>query len=150
MRVIRTEIEIDAPPAVVWTALTDFDGYPEWNPFITSAEGTLAVGEILTLRMMLGGEKAQTFTPSVTALRENAELRWLGALRWSWLFSAEHLFMLTAVGSGTRVVHSEVFRGLLVPLLRNTIDRTERAFRALDSALRDRTEQGGAAEATPP
>jgi hypothetical protein len=78
----------------------------------------------------------------VTAVRENAELGWLGALRWSWLFSAEHRFALAAVGSGTRVVHSEVFRGLLVPLLRNTIDRTELAFRALDSALRDRVESG--------
>jgi hypothetical protein len=140
MRVIRTEIEIAAPPATVWAVLADFGGYPEWNPFITSADGTLAVGEILTLEMVLEGGKPQTFTPSVTAMRENAELQWLGALRWSWLFSAEHRFALTVVGSGTRVVHSEVFRGLLVPLLRNTIDRTERAFRALNSALRDRVE----------
>jgi hypothetical protein len=142
MRVIRTEIEIDAPPAAVWAALTDFGGYPEWNPFIISAEGTLAVGEILTLCMVLGGGKPQTFTPSVRAVRKNAELVWFGALRRSWLFSAEHRFALTGVGSGTRVVHSEVFRGLLVPLLRNTIDRTERAFRAHDSALRDRVESG--------
>lgn len=141
MRVIRTEIEIAAPPAAVWTVLTDFDGYPEWNPFITSAEGTLAVGEVLTLCMVLDGGKPQTFTPSVKAVQENAELRWFGALRWSWLFNAEHRFALTAVGSGTRVVHSEVFRGWLVPLLRNTIDRTEQAFRALNSALRDRAEQ---------
>jgi hypothetical protein len=140
MRVIRTEIEIAAPPAAVWAALTDFGGYPEWNPFITSADGRLAVGEILTLEFVLEGGKPQTFTPSVTSIRENAELQWLGALRWSWLFSTEHRFALTAVGSGTRLVHSEVFRGLLVPLLRNTIDRTERAFRALNSALRDRVE----------
>lgn len=140
MRVIHTETEIDAPPAAVWAVLTDFDAYPEWNPFSTNAEGTLAVGEVLTLRMVLGGVKEQTFTPEVIAVRENAELRWLGALRWSWLFSAEHRFAVSAAGEGTRLMHSEVFRGTLVPLLRSTIDQTERDFRALNAALKERVE----------
>ena len=118
MRVIHTETEIDAPPAAVWAVLTDFDAYPEWNPFITNAEGTLAVGEILTLRMVLGGVQEQTFTPEVLAVRENAELRWLGALRWSWLFSAETGSRCPRRARVTRLMHSEVFRGVLVPLLR--------------------------------
>lgn len=139
MRVIRTETSIDASPAAVWAVLTDFAGYPEWNPFITNAEGTLAVGEILTLRMVPGG-KPQTFTPEVRVVRENQELRWLGALRWPWLFSAEHRFALTPVGDGTRLVHSEVFRGVLVPLLRAMIDQTERDFRKLNAALKERVE----------
>jgi hypothetical protein len=140
MRVIRTETEIDAPPAAVWAALTDFTAYPEWNPFITEAAGTLAVGETLTLRMVPGEGRAQTFTPEVRAVREHAELAWLGALRWSWLFSAEHRFTLSAVGGATRLVQSEVFRGALVPLLRTTIDQAERDFRSLNAALKERVE----------
>ena len=140
MRVIRTETEIDAPPAAVWAVLTDFAAYPEWNPFITEASGTLAVGEVLTLHMVPGEGRAQTFTPEVRAVRENAELVWLGALRWSWLFSAEHRFTLSEVGGATRLVHSEVFRGVLVGLLRSMIDQTERDFRAHNAALKDRVE----------
>jgi hypothetical protein len=140
MRVIRTETEIDAPPAAVWAVLTDFAAYPEWNPFITEASGTLAVGEVLTLHMVPGEGRAQTFTPEVRAVRENAELVWLGALRWPWLFSAEHRFTLSEVGGATRLVHSEVFRGALVGLLRSMIDQTERDFRALNAALKDRVE----------
>ena len=140
MRVIRTETEIDAPPAAVWAVLTDFADYPEWNPFITEASGTLEVGEILTLRMVPGVGPAQTFTPEVRTVRENAELVWLGALRWSWLFSAEHRFAMSEVGGATRVVHSEVFRGVLVRLLRRMIDQTERDFRAMNTALKDRVE----------
>ena len=139
MRVISTETEIEAPPAAVWAVLTDFAGYPSWNPFIVDAEGTLAVGEIVTLRMVSDG-KAQTFTPEVLVVHENAELRWLGALRWSWLLSAEHRFALSPVGDGTRLVQSEVFRGALVPLLRAMIERTERDFRALNAALKERVE----------
>ncbi|TDV40339.1 SRPBCC domain-containing protein [Actinophytocola oryzae] len=140
MRVIHTETEIHAAPAAVWAVLIDFAAYPEWNPFITDAEGKLAVGETLTLRMLLGGEKEQTFTPEVRSVRENAELRWLGALRWSWLFSGEHRFALSTVGDGTRLEQSEVFRGVLVPLLRTTIDQTERDFRTLNAALKERVE----------
>lgn len=139
MRVIHTETEISAAPERVWAVLTDFARYPEWNPLIVEASGVLAVGEVLTLRMTPGG-KPQTFTPEVVAVRENTELRWLGALRWSWLFSAEHRFALSAVGDGTRLVQSEVFRGALVPLLRTTIDQAERDFRALNAALKERVE----------
>lgn len=139
MRVALTEIEIDAPPSAVWAVLTDLDRYPAWNPLITEATGTLAVGETLTLRMVPGG-KPQTFTPEVRAVRENAELVWFGALRWSWLFSAEHRFGLTREGNGTRFVHSEVFRGALVPLLRATIDRSRREFHVFNAALKERVE----------
>ncbi|MFC4858508.1 SRPBCC family protein [Actinophytocola glycyrrhizae] len=142
MRVIRTETEIETSPAAVWAVLTDFAAYPEWNPFITEASGTLAVGETLTLHMVPGEGKAQTFTPEVRAVRENTELVWLGALRWSWLFSAEHRFTLSEVGGGTRLVHSEVFRGALVPLLRAMIDQKERDFRTMNAALKDRVEPG--------
>lgn len=142
MRVIRTETEIEAPPAAVWAVLTDFDGYPAWNPFITEASGTLAVGETLSVHMVPGDGRPQTFTPEVRAVRENTELVWLGALRWSWLFSAEHRFTLSEVGGATRFVQSEVFRGVLVPLLRTTIDQTERDFRTMNAALKDRVESG--------
>jgi hypothetical protein len=140
MRVIRTETEIDAPPAAVWAALTDFAAYPKWNPLIREATGTLEVGEVLTLQMKSGDRPLQTFTPEVRAVRENTELAWLGALRWRWMFSAEHRFTLSAVGARTRLVHSEVFRGVLVGLMRWTIDQTEKDLRALNAALKDRVE----------
>ncbi|MGB3440930.1 MAG: SRPBCC domain-containing protein [Actinophytocola sp.] len=141
MRVIRTETEIDAPPAAVWAVLTDFAAYPKWNPFITEASGTLAVGEILSVHMVPGGDrKPETFTPEVRSVREHTELVWLGALRWSWLFSAEHRFTLSEVGGATRFVQSEVFLGILVPLLRTTIDQTERDFRTMNAALKERVE----------
>lgn len=140
MRVIRTETEIEAPPAAVWAVLTDFAAYPSWNPFITEASGTLAVDEVLSLHMVPGQGRAQTFTPVVRAVRENSEIIWYGSLKWSWLFSAEHRFALNEVGDRTQFVQSEVYRGALVGLLRTTIDQTERDFRALNAALKERVE----------
>jgi hypothetical protein len=90
--------------------------------------------------MVPGEGRPQTFTPKVRVVRENAELAWLGALRWSWLLNAEHRFTLSEVAGATRLSHSEVFRGILVPLLRTTIDQTERDFRQLNAALKERVE----------
>ena len=36
MRELRAEIEIAAPPERVWRVLSDFDAYPDWDPFIRS------------------------------------------------------------------------------------------------------------------
>jgi hypothetical protein len=140
MREIRTEIEIAASPAEVWAVLTDFGRYRVWNPFIVEAAGTLAVGETLTLSMSSGGAPPREMTPTVIALRENAELRWRGVLWWPWVFGAEHRFVLTENGAGTRLVHSERFFGVLVPLLGRLIAQTERDFRDLNAALKERVE----------
>lgn len=140
MRVIRTETDIEAPPAAVWAVLTDFAAYPSWNPFITEASGTLAVDEVLTLHLEPGEGRAQTLTPVVRAVREHVEVIWYSALKWSWLFSAEHRFGLSEVGGTTRFTQSEVYRGALVGLLRTTIDQTERDFRTMNAALKERVE----------
>ncbi len=39
MKVIHTEIEINAPAEAVWRVLTDFAAYPEWNPFVPPSGG---------------------------------------------------------------------------------------------------------------
>jgi hypothetical protein len=140
MRVIRTEVEIAAPPAAVWRVLTDLGRYRLWNPVIREATGTLAVGETLTLSMSSGGGAPRTMTPEVVALRENAELRWRGVLWWPWVFGAEHQFALSAAGDGTRLVHSERFFGVLVPLLGRLIAQTELDFEDLNEALKERVE----------
>lgn len=37
-------VEVDAPAEVVWSVLTDFDRYGDWNPFITRCRADLTVG----------------------------------------------------------------------------------------------------------
>ena len=60
-----SSIDIAAPAERVWEVLIDFDAFPTWHPFITSAEGTVQVGGRLTLRMQPVGGSAVTLRPTV-------------------------------------------------------------------------------------
>ncbi|UQI46732.1 SRPBCC domain-containing protein [Streptomyces sp. HU2014] len=82
-----------------------------------------------------------TFRPRVLTAEPGRELRWLGRLPVPGLFEGEHRFLLTPVAGGTRLVQSEVFRGLLVPLLERRIRDTRTDFRSLNAALKARAER---------
>jgi uncharacterized protein YndB with AHSA1/START domain len=69
---LRTSIDIAAPPERVWEVLTQLAAYPEWNPFIVRAEGTVAVGERLSPRMQ-NQHTLPAFQVMNQALKERAE-----------------------------------------------------------------------------
>ncbi|MEM7337375.1 MAG: SRPBCC domain-containing protein [Actinomycetota bacterium] len=140
---IHTEIDIDAAPEVVWSVLTDLDGYAEWNPFMTESSGTVAVGERLTNRMHPPGGRAITFKPTVTAVDHGRVFEWLGRLWVNGLFDGRHRFELTPIaGGGTHLDHSESFSGVLVRVLRSSLDtQTREGFEAMNAALKARAEQ---------
>lgn len=138
---LYTEIEIDAPPARVWGILTDLAGYSEWNPFITSATGTVATGERLVNRLEPPGGTAMTFRPTITEVDEGRAFEWLGRLGLPGLFDGRHRFVLVPDGDGTRLIQSESFTGILVPLLRKSLDAGTRAgFHEMNAALKARAE----------
>jgi hypothetical protein len=142
---LRTEIDIDAPPSSVWAILTDLSAYPDWNPFITSSEGSVGVGERLTNRLEPPGGKALTFKPTITAVEEGRVLEWLGRLVVPGLFDGRHRFELVPTGDGSRLIHTERFSGVLVPLLKKRLDtETLAGFAAMNTALKARAESPNA------
>ncbi len=139
---LLTDIDIDATPEQVWEVLTDLAAFPAWNPFIVRAEGVLTPGGRLTLRMQPAGGRAMTMRPRLVEVDVPRRLRWRGTLGLPGLMDAEHTFTLERRGSGTRLVHQEDFRGVLVPFLAASLDRnTLPAFVAMNEALRSRVEQ---------
>jgi hypothetical protein len=116
-REIATEIEIDAPPGRVWSVLTDFSSYPEWNTFLRWVEGRIAEGE--RIRFCFELPRGFRFKVNATILNVTPEraLRWAGVFFTARLFHAEHYFELTpSPGARTRFSHGEIFIGLLLPL----------------------------------
>jgi hypothetical protein len=136
-RNIRTEVVIQAPAQAVWAVLTDFASHPAWDPFLTRIEGTAAVGQRLAVRFHNG----TTFRPTVTQVEEGRVLEWFGKLLFGGLFDGRHRFELIAEGDATRLVQSEQFSGILVPLVKKVLADTERQFERLNLALKKRVEQ---------
>lgn len=139
---IATEIEIDASPQIVWGILTDLDRFGEWNPFITSAAGRVAVGERLVNHIEPPGGRAMTFKPTVTIVDDAAVFEWLGRVDLPGIFDGRHRFELSPTPSGgTHLTHSESFSGVLVRLVRRSLDEhTRQGFAAMNAALKHRAE----------
>ena len=139
---IRTEINIEAAPEIVWSTLTNLDLYADWNPFIISSKGEVVKGARLANRLQPQGGKAMTFRPVVTDASENETFEWLGHLGVRGLFDGRHRFDLERLPDGTtRLVHSENFRGILVRAFRRSLDtRTIAGFEAMNKALKNRSE----------
>jgi len=133
---ITTSIQINSNLETVWEILTDFDAYPNWNPFIKSIEGEVAEGKKITAR--IGG---MTFKPIVLVFEEKRELKWLGNLWVKGLFDGEHRFLLTANKDGVLFEQSEKFSGLLVPLFAKSLDQdTVKGFNEMNELLKNRCE----------
>jgi hypothetical protein len=142
---LRSEIAIRASPEKVWGILTDFERFPEWNPFVRKASGMIKVGEKLTVVLQPSGSGATTFKPTVMKVEPNRELRWLGRLAVPGLFSGQHIFELHPEGdSDTRFVQREEFGGILLPFLAGRLrNETAHGFDDMNQALKRRAEEPG-------
>lgn len=143
MRQINTEIEINAAVSKVWTILTDFDKYPDWNPFIRLIEGNIKQGQKFKARLQQPDAKPMIFRPRCLKLEKNKEFRWLGHLFVPGLFDGEHIFKLHDLGNGkTRFIQMENFRGMLVPLLWKQLDtKTRKGFELMNEKIKELAEK---------
>jgi hypothetical protein len=135
---LRTEILIDASPATIWSILADTARYPDWNPFIRKIDGPLVVQGRITATIQPLGRRATSFRPTLLRVEPQQELRWRGRLLFRSLFEGEHVFRLVPERAATRLIHEEMFRGLLLRVI--DIETFRPSFEALNAALKARAE----------
>lgn len=140
MKEIRTEIDINASPQRVWQVLTDFERYPDWNPFIRKIEGKAVEGEKITIHITTPAGANRNYSPKVTKVVAEKELRWLGKM--PGLLSGEHIFSIEpASDNSLRLVHREVFGGLLTSFFGSRLDNdVKKGFEEMNAALKKRAE----------
>jgi hypothetical protein len=136
---IQTEILIHASPEKVWSVLTNFEDYPSWNPFIRSLQGQVAVGQNIRVHIVPPGMKGMVLHPTVLNFEPGRQFRWIGHLFFKGLFDGEHVFELVDNGDGTTTFkHHENFRGILVPLFKNMLDKnTREGFEVMNAKLKE-------------
>lgn len=142
MHEIKTEIEIATTPERVWSILTNFTAYPQWNPFIRTISGAFETGERLTVFIQPTASKGMTFRPTILVALPNQELRWLGHFLLPKIFDGEHYFQIESLSANrVRLIHGEKFSGLLVALFKSSLDSgTKSGFIAMNEALKVQAE----------
>ncbi|MCC5968993.1 MAG: SRPBCC domain-containing protein [Pararhodobacter sp.] len=135
----ETEISIDASPDQVWALLTDPEEHVAWNPVMHAVEGHFEAGARVRLTMPTPSGGRMTFRPRVLVADPGRELRWLGRLGLPRLFDGEHYFHLVPEGEGTRLIHGERFRGLLLWVM--DVHQFRPGFDAANAGLKARAEQ---------
>jgi len=143
-RLIKTETIIKAPADRVWAEMTDFASFPDWNPFVREAEGRLATGEQLKIRLQLDHGFKMTFRPRVTVVDPGRELRWLATLMRPGVFDVDRAFLIEPHDGGVRFIMSEECTGWLTRVMfgLNLEAQLYRGYDAFNDALRKRVEQG--------
>ena len=137
---ITTSIVINAEPEVIWDILMDHEKYSEWNPFIYELKGQFHLGGNLEVTMK-NGDKSMSFKPEVIAFQQNKTFAWKGKLFLPRIFDGSHYFELEKVKEGTRLIHREEFKGILVwPILKMIGKETKENFKAMNLALKSRVE----------
>lgn len=143
LRELLTEIEIDAPAENVWHFLTEFEKFPQWNPFIRRISGELKVGSRLEVLMQIPGGRSMTLKPKVLKVEPNREFRWKGKVLLPGIFDAEHIFAVEPLPE-KRVLFTqkEIFTGILVPLFFRGMDKTvRRGFEEMNQVLKSIVER---------
>lgn len=142
MRELSTEIEINAPCEKVWSTLTDFENYPQWNPFVRTISGDIAVGSSLAVYIKPEGGMGAKLAPIVVSADTNRTFAWKGKFGISGIFDGHHQFILQPQANGTtRFIHREEFNGFLVPILWPMLEKnTRRGFEDMNQALKAKVE----------
>jgi hypothetical protein len=123
------EIEIAAPPQVVWEVLTRFENWPNWNPDVKSMSfpGPLAPGTEFRWKAGPG-----TIVSTLDQVEAPNYIAWRGR---TLTIDAYHEWWLEPRDGGTHVRTQESFSGLLARLLRGTLQK------ALDKSFKDALER---------
>jgi hypothetical protein len=140
---ITTSITINATAEKVWSILTDFKNYHQWNPFITSIAGEIKVGNNLQVTIATPNGSAMKFKPTLLVVNKYKELKWKGKLLFKGVFDGEHQFEIIDNKNGTvTFVQSENFTGILMPLFKKMINvNTKNGFVLMNERLKERAEE---------
>jgi len=139
---ISAEVQIAAPPELVWAVLTDLSSYRRWHPVFVSVNGELAAGSKLTITTT-HPTTGRTMNAKVTVrtVEPNTELRW--ASKMAGLPISDRRFLLSPSGGGTLLVQAGTYRGLGGSRGRGTIksiSRIQDSFAAINQAIKQQAE----------
>ncbi|MGB3294447.1 MAG: SRPBCC domain-containing protein [Phormidesmis sp.] len=137
------EILINAPQQVVWEQVTDFEAYPDWNPFVPEAHAEFTVGKKIRFLEDLKQFGQHWLEAEFLSIYSPNNFVWQGYLGAPFLFTVRHSFVFEAISEQQtrfRQIHENA--GLLIPYLawRGVYCVSHQGYLDYNQALKDQCE----------
>jgi len=137
MKTFQVSTLINAAPETIWAILTDASKYTTWNTTVDRVDGKIAPGEKVTVHAKASPGRA--FPVRVTEFVPGSKMIWTGGMPLG-LFKGERTFTLVSRNGKVEFCMSEVFRGLMSPLIEKSIPDLQPAFEQFAADLKKRAE----------
>lgn len=115
MFAVENETIIHASPPRVWTAITRFDEYRRWHPFVRIS-GSPAPEAIVDYSFRMKPGKARFWTVDARIITFDMQRSFALHFGLGWLFALEETYTLSPLPVGSLLVHGFRFAGLLSAL----------------------------------
>ncbi|MEP2978925.1 MAG: SRPBCC domain-containing protein [Lentilitoribacter sp.] len=137
---IESEIEIAAPVDKVWQVVTEIEKWSDFNSAINASTGIVSLGSAhsVTMRGENPGEVGPQYAPKIISFDEGKSYRWRAVMGAGIIFTNDKVFELQATDDGTLLKQTEVFNGMMLPLMKGfmqegvplILDEMNQAFKA--------------------
>jgi hypothetical protein len=127
---VEMDIAIQATPEAIWSILSDFAAYPQWNPYIKAVRGQVAPEAVIEMDMLYNtaydkeeGLRA-TEKVQVTAYAAPRYFSWVWTHpRGTWWLSSERVFRIKVREDGKcTFFHEAYFTGMSLMKLFGFLD----------------------------
>jgi len=143
---IATEIALQGPSERVWSILTDFAAYPEWNRLMKAVRGQAAPDARLEVDLQYWGKPVQTVAGVITGFIAPKYLSWTYAHKLgAWFLASEHVLRLKEKDDGRVIFFQEVYHtGLGLRFRRRDVEHYVRlSLDKLNDDLKHRLGESG-------
>jgi uncharacterized protein YndB with AHSA1/START domain len=129
---------IAAPPALVWSLLTDVSAWPDWESGVITVVGRAAVGEKLSITIEANPGRA--FPVKVVELTAPERMVFRGGMPFG-LFTGQRTYTLEPEATGSRFTMREEYSGPLAGMIFKSIPDLNPSFRKFAEGLKRHAEE---------
>lgn len=126
MKAVEAEIEIEAPPSVVWQILTDQKQLVDGGLGIVELTGDMSLGGKMQLRAEI--DPKRVFKLKVADFQPEKQMVWVGGMPFG-LFTGARTFTLRPLSHGTHFHMRETFTGALSGMIWKAMPDLQPSFR---------------------
>ena len=129
--------DIAAPPATIWTILTDAKRLSNGSFSILRIDGQIALNQSFKLWSEVDPKRA--FPIKVAVMEPETRMEWHGGMPFG-LFLGNRQFMLGPSETGTQFIMQETYSGPMKPLITRFIPDLQPSFEKFADALKQMAE----------